>query len=121
DQALLKNADLATRSFVELLEGLTLSGTDAEGALAFIQPAPGLIGTAELTYAFDIAERATTHRADAPDVPDGSLLVTVHGRIPAGIGTPVVLVDPEQYQAVPYPVTEPDTIGYCYKHLQSQD
>jgi LysM domain len=115
NQDTLKNADIAARAFVDLLERITLSTAGAQTALAFSRPVPALVGTDELAYAFDVSEGFTD--LPGPDGPTGTvraLLVTLHGRVPAGIDAPSILIEPGRYEVRPHPVDLPDAYGCCY-------
>ena len=113
DPEKLKDASVAARAFVDLLERITVPPKDPQTALVFETQTAFLVGADDLTYTFGLTEGfAPKHD------PDGTvaraLLVTVHGAAPEGVGVPTVLVDPEHYYPEPHPVGE-DSYGYCYR------
>lgn len=114
NQDTLKNADISARAFVDLLERITLSAVGAQTGLAFGSPVPALVGAPELTYAFDVSEGFTDLPGPAGTGAVRALLVTLHGRVPAGIGAPTVLIEPARYEVRPHPVDLPDAYGFCY-------
>jgi hypothetical protein len=125
DANLIRNARVALESFIDLLNRIT--STVSGGALVAKNPPRRLGGSNAETYSFSIQE-GSIERAD-PDDPKktvNALLVTIVGAPPAGIGTPVVLIDSQIWTPTLYE-SDGTTFSYYYfdpvanKYLLAQD
>ncbi|CAJ3254289.1 LysM domain-containing protein [Burkholderia pseudomallei] len=106
DQQKIDDASIALQSFIQLVDELVeAAGGNTQGngerrggtGLTFQAPARLLTGDPSLTFAFYEEEGS----AEVGDT-EGALVVTLVGAVPAGMGQPVVEIDPALYDAQPW-------------------
>jgi hypothetical protein len=104
DATTIENAAIAISSFHQLMNDIVVAAS-APG-LVIGAPPRGLGGAPDLTFSFFIEEGIVEAT--------GALLVSlvVVGSLPDGLQSPTVLVDPRNYDCVPYAGT-PDDGTYC--------
>ncbi|MEW2354556.1 LysM domain-containing protein [Spirillospora sp. NPDC029432] len=96
------NAAAALRTLLTLAEAVADTGLIVEA----IRPSV----TGGTSYEFSIDEGSV----DVGDTPN-ALLVTITGAPPAGVGVPVVRIDDERYEPVPYTTGEDGPVMYVYR------
>ncbi len=116
----LEDAAVALLSFCDMVDWIiTAAGgtrADAEGmGLVMHGPRKRLAGTLDLTYAFRIEE------GFAVIDDQRALRVNLIGQPPAGIGVPVVLIDPDHYNCIPFlkpdaDCDKPDRFCFVYQN-----
>ena len=100
DEQMLLEAAIAVDSFTKLLERVSLASAGPAGLSISDQP-DARLGQTDLSYAFEIIESGVeVPNPLDPSVSVTALVVTIVGAVPAGVGTPIVLVDPEHYDPV---------------------